>query len=82
MAAPLEDITQTGVYKALKKYRLEKSREEGIKPYFIYNNAQLEDLIMKGPKNLEELQEVNGFGEVKVQKYGQDILEIIIKHKE
>nr|WP_307992033.1 HRDC domain-containing protein [uncultured Niameybacter sp.] len=82
VAEPLEDITQTEIYKALKQYRLEKSREEGIKPYFIYNNAQLEDLIMKGPKNLEELQEVNGFGEVKVQKYGEDILEIILKYKE
>lgn len=82
VAEPLEDITKTEVYKALKQYRLEKSREEGIKPYFIYNNAQLEDLIMKGPRTLEELQQVNGFGEVKVQKYGETIVDIILKYKE
>lgn len=72
-----DDSAQTKVYQALKQYRLEKSREEGIKPYFIYNNAQLEDLIWKAPKTLEEIQQVSGFGEVKVNKYGQDILKIL-----
>ncbi|WP_053983668.1 HRDC domain-containing protein [Niameybacter massiliensis] len=71
-----DDSAQIKVYQALKQYRLEKSREEGIKPYFIYNNAQLEDLIWKAPKTLEEIQQVSGFGEVKVNKYGQDILKI------
>lgn len=70
-------IEETDIFKELKAYRLDKSREEGIKPYFIYNNNQLKDLISKMPRNKEELQRVAGFGSVKANKYGDDILKII-----
>lgn len=64
----------------LKRYRLEKSREEKIKPYYIFNNSQLEDLIAKMPATKQELQAVSGFGPVKEEKYGNDILNILKKY--
>lgn len=73
-------VEETDIFKALKLYRLGKSREEKIKPYFIYNDNQLKDLISKMPRNKEELQKVAGFGEVKANKYGDDILKIIKKY--
>lgn len=71
--------TQNGesVESALRAYRSEKSRSENVKPYFIFNNAQMEELIKKRPKNIEELLKISGFGEVKCQKYGEDILRIL-----
>jgi superfamily II DNA helicase RecQ len=60
-------------------YRLNKSREENIKPYYIYNDNQLKDLILKMLKNKEELKLVAGFGEKKSNKYGDDILKIMDK---
>ncbi|RGY98749.1 HRDC domain-containing protein [Clostridium sp. AM58-1XD] len=74
-------IEESDIYKELQKYRWEKSREEGIKPYFICNNSQLKDLIAKMPKDLEELKKVDGFGEVKTGKYGNDLLKILEKYK-
>lgn len=76
-AAPVEE---TLMFKELKGFRLNKSREENIKPYFIFNDNQLKDLISKMPRSKEELQAVNGFGEVKANKYGNDIIEIINKY--
>lgn len=73
-------VEETDIFKELKEYRLNKSREEKIKPYFIYNDNQLKDLISKMPRNKEELQTVSGFGEVKANKYGDDILKIIKKY--
>jgi len=73
-SAPVEE---TNLFKALKAYRLMKSREENIKPYFIYNDNQLRDLISKMPQTKEELQSVAGFGPVKVEKYGGEILSIV-----
>lgn len=63
--------------KKLKAYRLEQSRKENIKPYFIFNDAQMNDLIDKNPKNKEELINVSGFGAVKIEKYGKEILELL-----
>lgn len=71
------DIESNPIYIALKKYRLDQSRKENIKPYFIFNNAQLEDLVKTCPKNKQELLTVNGFGPAKCDKYGDEILKII-----
>ena len=72
-----ESIEDTVLYQALKKYRLEKSREESVKPYFIYSNNELNNLMTKMPSTLAELKKVQGFGEVKVNKYGEEILAIL-----
>lgn len=74
-------VEETDIFKELKAYRLSKSSEEKIKPYFIYNDKQLKELISKMPKDKEELQTVSGFGEIKVNKYGDDILRIIKIYK-
>lgn len=61
----------------LKKYRLEKSREENRKPYIIFTDKTLEDLIEKRPKTKKELVNIDGLGEYKIENYGEDILKII-----
>lgn len=74
-------IEETELFKELKAYRLMKSREENLKPYLIYNDNQLKDLIAKMPKTIQELQNVVGFREVKANKYGDDILRITEKYR-
>lgn len=61
----------------LKAYRLDKSREENVKPYFIYTNEMMEEIIKNRPKDKKSLIEIKGFGPVKVEKYGQDIINIV-----
>ena len=75
-----ETIEETAIYKELREYRLNKSREEMVKPYFIYNNNQLVDLISRMPRDKKELKKVAGFGAVKVEKYGEDIIGIVEKY--
>jgi len=71
------NITDTPLYKALKQYRYETSKAEGIKAFYVYNNLQLEALIAAMPRNLDELRKISGFGEVKCEKYGVAILDIV-----
>lgn len=68
---------QEELLKALRVYRWNKSQEEGIKPYLVYNDKQMTDLMEKMPQNAQELLQVSGFGEVKVKKYGRELLAIL-----
>lgn len=74
------DIKNSALFDELKAYRLQMSRQENIKPYYIYNNEQLNDLINKKPKSLDEIKQISGFGEKKTEKYGEDIINIILKY--
>lgn len=44
-------IQDSPMYTELKKYRINKSWEEKVKPYFLYNNAQLETIVTLKPKH-------------------------------
>lgn len=73
-------IEQSPLYKELKKYRLDKSREEMVKPYFVYYNSELEAIVNSKPKTIEELKAIKGFGNIKCEKYGRNIIEIVNKN--
>lgn len=68
---------QSDIVRKLKAFRLEQSRKEKVKPYYIFNDAQMKELIEKNPKNKEELLQVSGFGNVKAEKYGEEIFRIL-----
>lgn len=82
---PIVDIklndNEDDLVKRLKAFRLQKSREENLKPYYIFNDMQMMDLISKMPSSKEALQGVSGFGKVKAEKYGDMILKIINDHR-
>lgn len=65
--------------KELKYFRYNKAIQEKIKPYFIFTNKELEEILEKLPKTKEELMEIKGFSLTKIFKYGDDILNIINK---
>lgn len=62
----------------LKSYRLAISKKEEIKPFMVFNNETMEELITNRPKNLEELKSIKGFGNVKCEKYGTDLVAMML----
>lgn len=72
---------QTTLNNDLKQFRIMKSKEENVPLYFIYNNEQMDDLIKSMPKTKEELKKVKGFGDVKVEKYGAELIDILNKYR-
>ena len=74
-------IEEPPLYQALKQYRYETSKAEGVKAFYIFSNAQLEALIAAMPRSLDELRKISGFGEVKCEKYGEEILGILERYR-
>ncbi|MGL5411363.1 NERD domain-containing protein [Cetobacterium sp.] len=71
-----EDIDQK-LREKLIAYRKKCFMEEKIKPYFVFKNKAMENIIEAKPKNIAELKKVNEVGENTVKKYGNDIIKII-----
>ncbi len=61
----------------LKKYRFNKAKSLNYKPYFIFTDKTLNDLVKKKPSTLDELKKMSGFSTIKVNKYGKEILKVI-----
>jgi len=65
------------LFKVLREWRGEQSKKEGIPPYIICNNIQLAKITVMRPSSLNDLQNVEGIGKAKTEKYGKHILEKI-----
>ena len=67
-------------YDALKAWRAARAKAEGIPPYMIASNKQLAQMIRLKPVSRTALTRIEGIGEAKAAKYGEDILAILVKH--
>ena len=77
----VKEIDYEALYNQLKEFRSNRSREEKIKPYFIFNNKQLDELVEKLPKSIDELMKISGFAEKKCEKYGEEIISIVKQYR-
>lgn len=61
----------------LRSWRRQKAKELSFPPYIIFADSTLKELATQQPSNFEELEDISGIGKHKIEKYGQDILNII-----
>ena len=64
---------------ALKQWRAAKAKEEGIPAFHILHQSVLTALAANAPRTPSQLLAVKGIGPVIMNKYGNEILEIILQ---
>ncbi|MFY1688544.1 DNA helicase RecQ [Plantactinospora sp. WMMB782] len=65
------------VFERLRAWRAATAKEQGVPAYVIFHDATLRQIAAEPPTTLAELSRVNGVGENKLAKYGQQILETL-----
>lgn len=66
------------LFNALRDWRSERSKREGVPPYVICTNRQFAAMVKTRPQSLTALGDIAGFGRGKLEKYGQDILALLM----
>ncbi|WP_241494491.1 HRDC domain-containing protein [Bacillus coahuilensis] len=67
--------------KALLDYRLKRSKELNVKPYYIFTNKIVDSLLERKPQTANQLLDIEGIGQKKVEEFGEDIVTIINKYE-
>lgn len=65
------------LFEKLKLWRNEKSQELSLPHYMICHNSELKNVANIKPFDKIQLKKINGFGELKSEKYGSEIISII-----
>jgi len=66
----------------LKDLRKRNAKQLGVPPFVIFQDPSLEDMALKYPITIEELNNVHGVGESKAKKYGRDFVALISDYVE
>jgi ATP-dependent DNA helicase RecQ len=61
----------------LRSWRLERSQEDAVPAYVVLHDATLRELAALRPRTRDELAGVKGFGPVKLDRYGDDLLAVL-----
>lgn len=72
-AAQLAGLNELGaaLFEKLRSVRTELAAEKSVPPYIICSDKTLKDMCAKLPRDAEQLADVYGMGEQKIQNYGE-----------
>jgi ATP-dependent DNA helicase RecQ len=65
------------VFERLRAWRTGVAKELGMPPYVIFHDATLRQIAAAPPTTMDGLAQINGVGETKLARYGQQILEVL-----
>jgi DNA helicase-2/ATP-dependent DNA helicase PcrA len=66
---------------ALKAWRLETARSDGVPAYVVATDALLDEIVDQRPMTMPGLRRVKGMGPSRLARYGAEVLEIVTTTK-
>ena len=73
VSRPLSEVN-SALADYLREWRRSMARRQGVPAYIVMHDTSLEELCRMRPHSLAELRAVTGFGERKIEAYGEQIL--------
>lgn len=71
------DEPEKKAYDALRVWRVVRAKQDGVPPYIVATNGQLAKFVRVRADSKTALMKADGFGEVKAEQYGAEILGVI-----
>lgn len=65
---------------SLKKWRKELAAKNSVPAYVILHDATLKDICQKLPTETKRLDGISGLGKVKIDRFGEDIIQMVLAH--
>ncbi|MFE9604716.1 DNA helicase RecQ [Streptomyces hokutonensis] len=64
-------------FEALRAWRAEQAREQGVPAYVIFHDATLREIATVWPTSVGQLGEISGVGEKKLATYGEGVIGVL-----
>lgn len=69
------------IARALDNYRKRTARQLGWKAYMVFQKKVMLAIDQQEPDSLEALHGISGLGDAKIERFGEDILALVRKHR-
>jgi DNA helicase-2/ATP-dependent DNA helicase PcrA len=71
------ELSDDPVVQRLRDWRLQRSRDDGVPAYVVFDNKTLEEIAARAPSDRIELAAVPGVGPKKLEQYAEEVLTLI-----
>ena len=69
-----DDLLHDPLFEALRAWRRERAKEEGVPPYVIFHDSTLRAVAASKPSTLLALSNIEGIGDTKLARHGESLL--------
>jgi DNA helicase II / ATP-dependent DNA helicase PcrA len=69
------------LYEALRTWRARVAAEHGLPAYLVFHDRHLRAIASRRPRSLRELAGCPGVGPTKLERYGDDVLDLVDSHR-
>ena len=76
-----EESHDPSLFDELKKWRTSKAKEQRVPAYAVLHDKALKQIAALRPETEDQLMEVDGIGETKCMRYGEEIITIVIRDR-
>ncbi|MDD3272275.1 MAG: DNA helicase RecQ [Syntrophomonadaceae bacterium] len=77
---PQAAAPESNLFEALRELRLQIARQQGLPPYVVFPDITLREMATYLPQDREAMLKINGVGQVKFERYGEQFLDIIRRY--
>jgi DNA helicase-2/ATP-dependent DNA helicase PcrA len=75
--SPVKVETGGPLFAALKRWRLERAKADGVPAYVVFHDATLAAIAERKPRSSRELRTISGVGPAKLERYGSEVLAVV-----
>lgn len=76
------DTPHPVLHQQLRQLRESICAKKGLPIYIVAGSNTIDEMARYLPQSLSELKKISGFGEVKIEQYGQQFLDVILEYTE
>jgi DNA helicase-2/ATP-dependent DNA helicase PcrA len=79
---PVAPSDRSPLSNALRAWRTERARADEVAPFIVFHDSTIEAIADRRPGTIPELRRVPGVGPTKLDRYGEEIIAIVIRASE
>jgi ATP-dependent DNA helicase RecQ len=76
-----EEVHDDPLWLLLKAKRMELAKEQGVPPYVIFHDSTLLEMHTQRPASIDDMANITGVGQAKLEKYGDEFLEVLEEYE-
>jgi ATP-dependent DNA helicase RecQ len=77
-AYSLDSVEEKELFAKLKAKRMEIAKAQRVPPYVVFHDKTLIEMVKRCPKSAQEMMKISGVGEVKMKRYGEEFLGVLL----
>jgi ATP-dependent DNA helicase RecQ len=75
------DVKDEELFELLRQKRLEIARRINMPPYIVFSDRTLKEMCNEMPDTKEKMMDINGVGENKFERFGEEFIDVIRSYK-